>query len=61
MLMDFGLSHILLGITAETATRADNGSLRWLAPESLAEKDAHTRESDVWALGMTYLVRYYCF
>lgn len=56
MLMDFGISHILEG--TQTATNADNGSIRWFAPELLsAEATAHTKESDVWALGMTILVR----
>lgn len=67
--MDFGISHLLNGTVIETATRADKGSLRWAAPELLlstgeddqsieAEDDKyiHTNESDIWALGMTYLV-----
>lgn len=55
MLMDFGISHIVEG--TETATHADKGSIRWLAPELLSPEVAyHTKESDIWALGMTYLV-----
>lgn len=57
MLMDFGISHLLEGSMVETATQAHNGSLRWLAPELLTGEEAsHTNESDIWALGMTYLV-----
>ena len=58
MVMDFGISHLLEGSAIETATKAQNGSLRWLAPELLTgEEELHTNQSDIWALGMTYLVR----
>lgn len=58
MLMDFGVSHLLKGSIVESATKAEKGTLRWLAPELLIEgADIHTNDSDVWALGMTYLVR----
>ena len=59
--MDFGISHILeSSTTKETATKATKGSVRWLAPE-LAQSEGdvnakHTEQSDIWALGMTYLV-----
>lgn len=59
MLMDFGIAHLLIAsATKETATKAGKGSARWLAPELLqaADYDVHTVQSDIWALGMTYLV-----
>ena len=58
MVMDFGLSHLLAGVsTVESATNAERGSLRWQAPEQFKPGDAvHTKQSDIWALGMTYLV-----
>lgn len=64
MLMDFGISHLLVSsATRETATAASKGTTRWLAPELFnpdieAGINEHTQESDIWALGMTYLVRY---
>lgn len=72
MLMDFGISHLLSTVaTKETATRASKGTTRWMAPELLSldsedsekssqdsqlEDNVHTKESDVYALGMTYYV-----
>ena len=58
MLMDFGISHLLETTSAlELATHAGRGSLRWLAPELVLSEGLaqHTTESDIWALGMTYL------
>lgn len=61
--MDFGVSHLISSITpVETATAANKGSLRWQARELLADENGrdvvahHTKESDVWAFGMTCLV-----
>ena len=49
--------------TIETATKGYNGTMRWQAPELLEllddndlAEDFHTEASDVWALGMVYLV-----
>ena len=58
--------------TVETATDASRGTMRWLAPELLVtpgpeteeneiispdpENETHTMASDIWALGMVYLV-----
>lgn len=60
MLVDFGISRFLIGTqTLETTTNAGNGSLRWQAPEMLSpaqEEGLFTTKSDIWALGMTYLV-----
>lgn len=67
LIMDFGISHILISTTtAETATAANKGSLRWQARELLADEAPldelsvmhHTKESDVWAFGMTCLVHF---
>lgn len=60
-LMDFGISHLLeASATRETATKPGKGSLMWLAPELIDVEDesdaTHTFASDIWALGMTYLV-----
>ena len=62
--MDFGISHIInSSTTVETATSASKGTLRWQARELLADDETdqdeathHTKESDVWAFGMTCLV-----
>lgn len=65
--MDFGISHILISTTTvETATAANKGSLRWQARELLLDELSsgsegaahHTKESDIWAFGMTCLVRF---
>lgn len=61
LLMDFGVSHLIAGTsTVETATSGEKGSLRWQAPELLFGDDSmnniHTEASDIWALGMVYLV-----
>ncbi|KAH8104951.1 kinase-like domain-containing protein [Phellopilus nigrolimitatus] len=65
LLMDFGLSHLLLSTsTLETATDATRGSIRWMAPELLGttkvaeagdDDKVHTKQSDIWAFGMTAL------
>lgn len=59
--MDFGISHMLIATsTLETATKAGKGTTRWQAPELLFDIDSaadhHTKKSDIWALGMVYLV-----
>lgn len=62
--MDFGISHLLISATTvDTATAANKGSLRWQALELLDESPSdgldaayHTKESDIWAFGMTCLV-----
>ena len=64
MLMDFGISHMLMATaTLETATKAGKGTARWQAPELLFEigttADHHTKKSDIWALGMVYLVSFF--
>lgn len=65
-LMDFGISHLMFATsTVEPATRADKGSVRWMAielfdfdvpEESALGQREHTTMSDVWAFGMTVLV-----
>lgn len=63
--MDFSISQMLIGTsTTETAGHASKGSIRWLAPELVCPSGRetqgdviHTKESDIWALGMVYLVR----
>lgn len=46
--------------TIETATGGHKGSTRWMAPELVNSEDPdenfHTESSDIWALGMVYLV-----
>jgi len=56
---DFGLS-MMLGdsLWATTATHA-TGTVRWMAPELLdGSSPTVTKESDVYAFGMTALVSY---
>ncbi|THH03007.1 hypothetical protein EW145_g6609 [Phellinidium pouzarii] len=62
LLIDFGISHLTLATsTLESATDARKGTFRWLSPELIFPKDGeqdadvHTKESDVWAFGMTCL------
>lgn len=61
MLTDFGFLRLLSGtMMMETATKSEKGSVRWHAPEMLhfsGTDDIHTKESDMWALGMIYYVR----
>ena len=62
LLTDFGMSHMLTGASIlEAATCGVKGTIRWLAPEIINSQDPedvlHTEASDVWALGMVYLVR----
>ncbi|CAE6415095.1 unnamed protein product [Rhizoctonia solani] len=57
-LTDFGLSIMSessLEFLATTASQA--GSIRWAAPELLVDESAKSKGSDVYALGMTILVR----
>ena len=56
---DFGLSKLLDEVTSTfTATNTGNpfGSIRWTAPELILQPGV-TFESDIWAFGMTILVR----
>ncbi|KAH7338687.1 kinase-like domain-containing protein [Rhizoctonia solani] len=55
-LTDFGLSTMpesSLEFSATTASQA--GSIRWAAPELLADESAKSKGSDVYSLGMTIL------
>lgn len=67
LIMDFGISHLLSSTqTIDTATAADKGTVRWQSRELLFGPDGpssdasdplhHTKESDIWAFGMTCLV-----
>lgn len=64
LLTDFGISSIIestLTIELGSDSNAMRGSSRWLAEELLrfsegAEFSRHTKESDVWAFGMTVYV-----
>ena len=65
MIMDFGISHMIISTTTvETATNANKGSLRWQARELLVDEHEsggvlhHTKQSDIWAFGMTCLVKF---
>ena len=57
-LIDFGLSYSLAA--DEDAPKSEvtvNDSLRWMAPEIYNSNDRiRTTASDIWALGMVYLV-----
>ena len=64
LIMDFGVSHMIISTTTvETATDAQRGSLRWQARELLVNETHtddtphHTKQSDIWAFGMTCLVK----
>ena len=63
---DFGLSHNIDAVESiDLTSHGDNinGSLRWLSRELLFPDDPdtlprRTKESDIWAFGMTCLVIY---
>ena len=62
LISDFGLSQIIGSSFDMTSSSPYGGSVNWMAPEILNppdEEDAPlmTVESDVWAFGMTILVR----
>ncbi|KXN90844.1 Serine/threonine-protein kinase HT1 [Leucoagaricus sp. SymC.cos] len=54
LITDFGLSHVVLS-TGVVTTRATLGTMRWSAPELLADDSDDyippTKESDIWSLG----------
>ncbi|KAH7338694.1 WD40-repeat-containing domain protein [Rhizoctonia solani] len=55
-LTDFGISTMSdssIGFSGTTTSQA--GSVRWMAPELLVEEPSKTKESDIYALGMTIL------
>ncbi|KAG8684680.1 hypothetical protein FRC11_011746 [Ceratobasidium sp. 423] len=55
-LTDFGLSTMSeSSLEFSTTTSPQAGSIRWAALELLSEESAKSRESDVYALGMTIL------
>lgn len=60
LLADFGIS-LIRGLDMYTVTCNPRGTIRWFAPELLiGEGDGpinHTKETDIWAFGMTLLVR----
>lgn len=60
MITDFGILPLLEGTaTTMSYTRADDGSVRWCAPEVIQDSGtntAFTKEADIWSLGMIYYV-----
>ena len=62
MICDFGISRRLestpSGGDLKSNSTEGRGSLRWMAPElfDLDGSMSHSKESDVWAYGMTILV-----
>ncbi|KAJ3570019.1 hypothetical protein NP233_g4676 [Leucocoprinus birnbaumii] len=54
LLADFGLSHVAMS-TGLLTTRISQGTMRWTAPELLADDSEDyippTKESDIWSLG----------
>ena len=62
LLTDFGISRVVLESVTQTGTSTLKGNARWMAIELLQvgwEAGAHpfhTKESDVWAFGMTVSV-----
>ncbi|KIO04999.1 hypothetical protein M404DRAFT_949063 [Pisolithus tinctorius Marx 270] len=61
VLTDFGLSVLENSSFSMTVSREFGGTLRWMAPElvgTLGSNDPNfTLEGDIWAFGMTMLVR----
>lgn len=54
LLSDFGLSTVNISTFNMTVDALRGGSFHWMAPELLDDYPA-SKESDVWALGMTIL------
>ena len=58
LLMDFGLSRNYVA-TSLSKTTLKFGTLRWSAPELINETvERASEQTDIWALGMTILVRW---
>ncbi|KIN94307.1 hypothetical protein M404DRAFT_168622, partial [Pisolithus tinctorius Marx 270] len=55
LLSDFGLSTVNTSTFNMTADAPFGGSIHWMAPE-LVNNSPASKESNVWALGMTILV-----
>ncbi|EJD03602.1 kinase-like protein [Fomitiporia mediterranea MF3/22] len=56
LICDFGLSRMLCASTTigGAGTSSLSGTVRWMARELIVDSDGrHTKESDVWAFGMT--------
>jgi serine/threonine protein kinase len=58
-LSDFGLSRVLHEVRGMTTSSELAGSLRWMSPELLHDDSGVSVSSDVWAYGMTVLVRFF--
>ena len=55
--MDFGLSRQLIA-TLSSMSSSKVGTLRWSAPELInGSVERASEQSDIWAFGMTILVR----
>lgn len=61
LLTDFGVSHLLFTIATVRDPTGVSGTARWMAPELLTAAESDEKEmrknSDIWSLGMVYLVR----
>lgn len=57
LLADFGLSLIVEDLSCLPISTAilGAGSTRWMAPELMEGSDPASKETDIWALGMTVL------
>ena len=53
---DFGLSRMIPDFLMTRTTTGVKGTPRWTAPELFDLGEGPTKESDVWALGMTLSV-----
>ena len=57
LLINFGLSRKRISILYATTT-PNHETLRWSAPEFISDTEVcENVETDIWALGMTILVR----
>ncbi|KAG8944683.1 hypothetical protein FRC04_001647, partial [Tulasnella sp. 424] len=52
MLSDFGLSRIMEENPQWTPPHREAGSVRWMAPELLLDKERESYSADVWSFGM---------
>lgn len=54
-LTDFGLAIVHEQSMRFSETDPGGGTIRWMAPELLSEEGGRSKETDVWAMGMTMM------
>ena len=57
LLADFGYSYVVNSSFSMEIESRKTGTFRWMAPEYFDEEGPITAEGDIWAFGMTTMVR----